>query len=137
MGESQECTGGDLNPVPLSWTLACATVACSLAFGSGWQVRAWKAGADRTAELNLQARELARDTLRIDGAAAGYEGKRAAGQQRTRIITREVERVVQTPVYRDRECLDARGLQLVAEAIAGSDTAGGAASVVPSASAAR
>jgi len=114
---------------------AAAAVALAIGFGSGWQVHGWKTEAARAAALDLQAREQARDAIRVDAAATGYETQRAAGQQRQRVITREVERVVE--VYRDRPCLDADGLRIVAQAIGAPATAGEPAPALPTASAAR
>ena len=114
---------------------ATALVAIALGFGSGWTVRTWKAGNDRAAELDLQAREQARDAIRVDVAATGYETQRAAGQQRQRVITREVDRVVE--VYRDRPCLTDDGLRLVAQAVAGADPASSPQAAMPAASGAR
>ena len=116
---------------------ATALVAIVLGFGGGWQIRDWKAGADRAAELDLQAREQARDAIRVDVAATGYDTQRAAGQQRTRVVIKEVERVIQAdPVYRDR-CLTDDGLRLVSAALAGADPASIPTPALPAASAPR
>jgi hypothetical protein len=106
-------------------------------FAGGWRVHDWKAEAARAAELDLQAREQARDAIRVDTAATGYETQRTATAERVRIIKTEVERVVDRPVYRDRECLDADGLRLVAQAIGAPTAAGEPAPALPAASAAR
>lgn len=100
-----------------------------LAFTAGWQVRDWKAGADQADQLQLDARDAMRKAERVDQVATGYETQRAATAARARIIRTEVERVVE--VYRDRECLDADGLRLVAQAIGAASPASGAASAVP------
>lgn len=102
----------------------------AIAFGGGWQVRAWKAGADETERIEQANRDALRRAEHSDKAAAGYEGKRAAGQQQQRIITREVERVVEKPIYRN-VCLDDDGLRAVAAALGASSPAGSASSPVP------
>jgi len=115
-----------------------ALVALSVGFGSGWQVRSWKAGNDRAAELDLQAREAARDAQRVDTVATGYEAQRATGQQRQRVITRTVERIVREPFYAPgaASCLDPDGLRILAAAVAGTDPASQPAPALPAASAA-
>jgi len=117
---------------------AAALIAMVIGFGSGWQVRNWKAGNDRAAELDLQAREQARDAIRVDTAASGYETQRAASQQRQRVITRTVERIVREPFYAPGAgaCLDDGGLRILAAAVSASDPAGEPAPALPAASAA-
>lgn len=114
----------------MAWLHVGAGLAvAAIGFAGGWQVRDWKAGSDRVAQLELKARDDMRQAERVDGVAVAYEAKRAAGQQRQRIITQEVERVVE--VYRDRPCLDDAGLQLVTRALGPASPASGAASAVP------
>ena len=118
------------------WVYAGAAVAAvAIGFGGGWQVRSWKAGNDQAAALELAARDAARQAERTDTAAVTYETKRAAGQTRTRVITKEVDRVVE--VYRDRPCLDAAGLQLVQAAISADPAASSTAPAVPASAPAR
>jgi hypothetical protein len=117
---------------------AAAAVALAVGFAGGWRVHDWKAEAARAAELDLQAREQARDAIRVDTAANDYETQRAAGQQRQRVITRTVERIVREPFYAPgaASCLDPDGLRILAAAVGGTDPAGQPAPAVPAASAA-
>lgn len=115
---------------------AAAVVALAVGFGGGMYVKGlqWRsADADRLegeAELKrLQARTS-------DAAAVRHEATRAALQQQRQVLTVEVERVVERPVY-VRECLDADGLRIVAAAALGASSPGQPAPAVPAASAAR
>ena len=113
------------------WThAAAALLAAVLAFGSGWQVRAWKAGNDDAARLEQQLRDTHRRAEHADRAAAGNEQQRAALRRQVQIITREVDRVVDRPIYRS-ECLDADGLRLIAIAIGTAASASQPAPAVP------
>ena len=98
---------------------AAAVIALALGFTGGWKTRAWKAGADDAQRLQAQAVATAQTASAADSAAAGFEKTREVIRWRTRTITQEVDRVVDRPIYRDRECLDADGLHLVAAAAAG------------------
>lgn len=106
-------------------------------FTAGWRVQAWRAAAN-AAEAAEQARELAAQQRRsADAAAATYEARRAAQAAQQQIITREVERVVEKPVYRN-VCLDADGLRLIGQAVdAARSAAGQPAPAVPAADDAR
>lgn len=114
---------------------ATALVAIALGFGSGWKVRDWKASADQAAQAERMREDEIAAREAQDRAATSYETKRAAGQQRQRVITREVDRVVE--VYRDRPCLTDDGLRLVAQAVAGADPASSPQAAMPAASGAR
>lgn len=113
------------------WThAAAALLAATLAFGSGWKVRDWKAGADRTADIEQRNRDALRRAEHVDQAAVGYEVKREAGQQRQRVIIQEVERVIEKPIYRN-VCLDDDGLRAVAAALGASAPTSRASSPMP------
>lgn len=59
-----------------------------------------------------QAKATARRVDRIDNAAVAFESDKAKIRTEFLTITKEVERVIQNPVYRD-VCLDADGLRIV------------------------
>lgn len=119
------------------WTHAAAALAAlAIGFASGWKVEAWRRDSIALAEERENARVAVRRADHADRAGVNYEAKRAAGQEATRVILREVERVVQSPVYLDR-CLDDDGLRLVAAAVAAAPDPGQPASAVPAASAPR
>lgn len=99
--------------------LLVTAMACGLAFGAGWKVHSWKTGAERSAELVAQQRDAMRRMERADGAAGRHEATRAALAKDREVITREVEKLVDRPVYRDGVCLDDDGLQQLRAALAG------------------
>lgn len=104
--------------IALWHVVAVGLVAAGAGFTGGWQVRAWKAGADRADELQVAARDAFRRAERVDVAATAHETARASLQQQDRVLTREIDRVVEKPVYRAK-CLDADGLRILSAAIDG------------------
>lgn len=123
---------------PLIYThLAVALFAASVAGGTAWNVRGWKADAaqaDIVAGLHAAA---AAHRTHADAQAQRFEVARASLARSRQVITKEVEHVVERPVYRDGVCLDADGVRLVAAAVAGDPNTGQPAPAVPAASGAR
>jgi len=96
-------------------------VALAAGFAAGWKVQSWRwAAAERDAIEMTRVRE---EQLRaeVDKASAGYEADRVKLRTEFRTIYQEVERVVEKPVYRDRECLDDAGLGVLRNAIRAGD----------------
>lgn len=91
-------------------------VAFGMGAASGWSVRDWKAGADDADRIKLERSQAQARQFSVDAAATGYEGDRAKAATRERIVVREVDRVVERPVYRS-VCLDADGLRILADDI--------------------
>lgn len=118
--------------------LIAAALIAGLALGG---TAAWRVQTSRWAAADAQRLEVEREARRglaraADGAAQRHETTRAAIRAQQQIISREVERVVESPVYRD-VCLDADGLRLVAAAIGAAASAGQPAPAVPASAAAR
>jgi hypothetical protein len=103
--------------------LAALAVGLLLGFGAGWKVQAWRwAAAD--AQALEDARELRAQRERAaDHAAEQHEQAKAQLDAQIQVITREVEHVVERPVYRN-VCVDADGLRQLAQAIGAADPAG-------------
>lgn len=101
---------------------------------SGWAARGWKAAADDQQRRDDEAEAARLNARQVDGAAQALEVKRAATEIRWRTVVKEVDRVVETPVYRNL-CLDDDGLRLIAAEV-GARAASQPAPAVPSASAA-
>lgn len=82
-------------------------------FGSGWKVRDWKADADlhKSTTVAVEAKDAAE--VKIDAASDKFETKKAEAEVREVVVVKEVIRVVQKPVYRER-CLDDDGMRIVA-----------------------
>ena len=119
------------------WHAAAAVLVASAAsFAAGWQVRAWKAGADDAERAELANRDALRRIERADTASKGYEGRRAARDETARGRDKEADRVAQDPVL-SRECLSDDSLRLIADEIGARSTAPGQPRpAVPAASAA-
>ena len=101
---------------PLSLYAAIALIAAALSGLGAWNVQAWRYAAKDAERIEAQA-ELARnDRKAAQVASEGFEDDKAKTEIRYRTITREVEKIVDRPVYL-RDCFDDRGLQLVRSAI--------------------
>jgi hypothetical protein len=115
-------------------------VAAGLIFASGVGVGVkWEKGqqAVRDTQAREQADEVRRQQLRgVDTAAEGHENDKAAIQTVFRTITKEVEHVVEKPVYRN-VCIDPDGLRVANRAIAGAAAASGPAPALRGSSATR
>lgn len=112
--------------MPLSWLLGGAAVATLLASGVSYYE-----GAHITAnkyELEIATMKLSaaddaqkiRDSLtaQANSAIASLETKNAASRVVFRTLTRDVDRIIEMPVYRDR-CFDDAGLRLANLALSG------------------
>lgn len=112
--------------------LVAAALLAGLALGgtAGWQVQGWRWAAADAARVQAEHEAQRGQERAADAAAARHEAARADIQSRQRVITREVERVVEVPLYR-RECLDADGLRLVAAAAGAAASASQPAPGVP------
>lgn len=114
----------------MNGTLIALAVASAVAFGSGWGVRGWRADSQRVAEIERAAKDQAIRVERVDVAAVSHEKYKAAVAVREKAVAKEVERVVQEPVYRN-VCLDDDGLRILAEDIAARAPAGQSAPGLP------
>jgi hypothetical protein len=114
-----------------SW-LITALVGLALGSAGGWQVHAWKAGADERDRLEKTAQAGRDDAKRMDRAAEKFETAQSQAQRREAHVIQEVIRVIEKPVYRER-CLDDDGLRLLADDIDASNARRGLAAAVPTA----
>lgn len=96
---------------------AVAIGAAAAVAGGTWKVQDWRYGAKETARLEAEAEHRRMDAKRIDTAAAGHEGDKREIIVQWKTITKEVDRVVEKPVYRDM-CFDDDGMRVLREAIA-------------------
>jgi len=111
-----------------------AAAALAVGAGTGWKVRDWKADAADKERLEFQQKEAMRAADKVDWSAAEFEKGRAAASARERVVVREVQHVVEKPVYREL-CLDADGLRILADDVDASNARRGLAPAVPAASA--
>lgn len=94
----------------------------------------WHAGVDAQRELaahEAAAKATQKKLERIDTAATGHEADKAQIRTQIKTITKEVDRVVEKPVYRDTVCFDDDGLRLVRAALGPPTTASQPAPAVP------
>ena len=94
----------------------------------------WELGVVARRDLAAVQQSAATQIRRMDQAdtAAGrHEAGKARIQTRYVAITQETEHVIRQIEYRDRACLDADGLRIVASAIAAGDAAGQPAPALP------
>lgn len=115
--------------------LAAALVAAAVGAAGAWQVQGWRWRAADADRLELEREARRGQQIRADGAAVRHETERATIRAQQQIITREIERVVQVPLYRS-ECVDADGLRLIAQAIGPAASASQPAAAVPASAAA-
>lgn len=113
--------------------VAAGAAAVAIGFGSGWQVRDWKADADQLERLQAEQKDSFRRAEIVDQAATAHEGTKAAAAARERIVIKEVERVVEKPVYRS-VCLDDDGLRLLSADIDARHAGGEPAAALPGSS---
>ena len=110
--------------------LAAALLAGLLAgFGGGWKVQAWRWAAADGARAEARAEAERLQARAADAAAERHGAELARLAAERRVITREVERVVESPVYRN-VCLDGDGLRVVAAAAGSASAAGQSAPAV-------
>lgn len=114
--------------------IAAALLAAAIGATGAWKVQSWRWEAADARRLQTEQRDALRRMERADTAAVVHEQHRAELRQAAQVITREVERVVEVPLYRG-ECLDAAGLQLVDRALGAAGDPGQPAAAVPPASA--
>ena len=117
----------------MSWALQLVLALVIFASGGAAGIK-WHAGVD--AQRDLAAHEAAAKASqkhldRIDGAAAGHESDKARMGVQIKTIIKEVDRVVEKPVYRDTVCFDDDGLRLIRAAIAPAAAASQPAPAVP------
>lgn len=101
--------------------LVIALILLVAGFGGGVKYHAGVNAQRDLAEQQQAARERGAQIQRIDRAATAHEGDKAQIRTEFLTITQEVERVVEQPIYRDRDparpdaglCLDDDGLRLV------------------------
>lgn len=101
---------------------AAALLALVLGFTGGWKVQAWRWGAADAARLAAEAEAARAQRAAQDKASEGHEQDRAQQRVQFQTIYRDIEHVVEKPVYRN-VCLDADGLRLVERAIGGPERA--------------
>src|SRR5258708_28076994 len=105
-------------------------------FTGGYRGESGPAAAQRQAAIDAAIAEYKGEAEKANAAAAALEQKKDASHVVYQTITRNVDRIVEKPVYRDR-CLDDDGLRAANAALAGAAAAAaGADAALPGAHAA-
>ena len=113
------------------WTHVAVLIAAAvLAFAGTWTIQDWRYGAMEAERLQRVAEHARRNERAADQGSAGHEADRARIRTEFITVTKEAERVVEKPVYRN-VCLDDDGLRLLARIIDGQPSTGESAPTVP------
>ena len=115
---------------------AVALAALAAGFTGGWKVQAWRWAAADGARAEAQVEQDRLQRRVADESAARHAAEVAAIAAQRRVLTKEIERVVEVPLYRN-VCLDDSGLRLVEAAARGTDPAGEPAPALPASAPAR
>ncbi len=108
---------------PLSLYAAIALIAAAMSGLGAWNVQAWRYAAKDAERIEAQA-ELARnDRKAAQVASEGFENDKSRTEIKYRTITREVEKIVDRPVYL-RDCFDDDGLRILRGAIGAASHSG-------------
>lgn len=108
---------------------AAALIAAALAAAGAWQTQNWRYAAIDRDRLAGEAELRRNNQQSADRASVGFEAAQVRIRTEFVPITKEVERVVQKPVYL-AQCFDDDGLRLINAAIGGT-TASQPAAAVP------
>jgi len=113
-----------------------ALVAAFLACSGTWKVQDWRY-ASKEAERLEAARESARMNARVaDVASEKFEVAREKIRTEFLVVTSEVEKIVEKPIYRN-VCLDDDGLRALSAALGNKPARGEPAPALPGPAAAR
>jgi hypothetical protein len=117
--------------------LAGAFLAGSLFSGVGvWKVQSWRHDAAEKNRIEQEARSLLRRQENAIEASTKYQETQADANAREVIVTKEVIRVVQKPVYRE-QCFDDDGMRIIAADVQAANARRGLGSEVPASAPAR
>lgn len=115
---------------------AAVLVGLAIGFGGAWKVQAWRWDSAVLAAQQKQQAAARAQIRQIDKASEGYEADRAGTKTEFTTITKEVERVIEKPVYRN-VCFDDDGLRQLERAARATGYPGEPASGVPASGAAK
>lgn len=107
----------------LKLKLAAIGTALVLAFGAGWWLRGLKVKAATVDQTKAQAQADVQQAQRTSEAVQAHAQAKTETEIRYVTVTREVEKLVERPVYLER-CLDDDGLRALNAQILGADAPG-------------
>lgn len=114
----------------LKLAICAAIIALGLAFGAGWWLRGLQTKAATVDQVQAQAKADVRQAERTSEAVQAHAEAKVKTEIRYVTTVKEVEKLVERPVYLER-CLDDDGLRALNTQITGADTPG-TGSAVPS-----
>ena len=103
--------------------LIAAGVALVLAFGTGWWLRGLQVKAAMVKQTQAQAQADVRQAERTSTAVQQHAKVKTETEIRYVTVTREVEKLVERPVYLER-CMDDDGLRVLNGQILGTNSPG-------------
>ena len=95
---------------------AVAVVAAVLSAGSTWQVQGWRFDAREKDRIEAAAELASNNRQAAQSASEGLENDRTRIEVKYRTITRNVEKIIDRPIYLQR-CLDDDGLHALRGAL--------------------
>lgn len=110
-------------PVKLKLAICAAVIALGLAFGAGWWLRGLQVKATTVDQTKAQAQADVQQAQRASGAVQQHAQAQVKTEIRYVTVTKEVEKLVERPVYL-QQCLDDDGLRALNAQILGADSPG-------------
>lgn len=107
----------------LKLAICASVIALGLAFGAGWWLRGLQVKAATVDQTKVQAQADVQQAQRTSEAVQIHAEKKTETEIRYVTVTREVEKLVERPVYLER-CMDDDGLRVLNAQILGADAPG-------------
>lgn len=105
----------------LKLAICAAVIALGLAFGTGWWLRGLQVKAATVDQTKAQAQADVKQAQRTSEAVQAHAETKVKTEIRYVTTVKEVEKLVERPVYLER-CLDDDGLRALNAQISGADT---------------
>lgn len=107
----------------LKLAICASVIALGLAFGTGWWLRGLQVKAATVDQTKAQAQADVRQAERTSTAVQQHAQAKTETEIRYVTVTREVEKLVERPVYLER-CMDDDGLRVLNGQILGTNSPG-------------
>ena len=107
----------------LKLAICAAVTALGLAFGTGWWLRGLQVKAAMVKQTQAQAQADVQQAQRTSTAVQQHAQAKTETEIRYVTVTREVEKLVERPVYLER-CMDDDGLRVLNAQILGTNSPG-------------
>ena len=107
---------------PISLYAAIAVIAAAVGGYSAWSAQGWRYDAKDAQRIEAQAEQARMDRQAAQTQSEGFENDRTKTAIKYRTITRQVEKIIDRPIY-SQPCFDDGGLHALRSAIgSASDT---------------